>query len=174
VFITFRVERSDYFRREGSDIHTDAFISLSQATLGGSTRIQGLYENLTVDIPRGTSSHSRIRMKNKGVRRVNNFGYGDHYVHVKIQVPKKLSAKQEALLKSFAEVEDSTPGTINGIISTKNGTRRNVDETELLSKLRNALKDKELESSSTADLPVNENVEEQEPEPEIKKQQVSE
>ena len=50
VFITFRVEKSNYFKREGSDVHTDATISLSQAVLGGSTRIQGIYENMTVDV----------------------------------------------------------------------------------------------------------------------------
>jgi len=50
VFITFRVEKSDYFRRDGADVHTDAAISISQAILGGSTRVQGIYENLTVEV----------------------------------------------------------------------------------------------------------------------------
>lgn len=50
VFITFRVEKSDYFRRDGSDIHTDAVISISQAILGGTTRVQGIYEGLTIDV----------------------------------------------------------------------------------------------------------------------------
>ena len=30
VFITFRVEASDYFQRKGADIHTDAKISFAQ------------------------------------------------------------------------------------------------------------------------------------------------
>ncbi len=50
IFITFRVEKSDYFRRDGSDVHTDVAISLAQAILGGSTRIQGIYENMTIDV----------------------------------------------------------------------------------------------------------------------------
>ncbi len=33
VFITFRVESSDYFKRQGADIHTDAKISLAQVFL---------------------------------------------------------------------------------------------------------------------------------------------
>ncbi len=40
VFITFRVEKSDYFRRDGADVHTDAYMSLAQAALGGSLRLQ--------------------------------------------------------------------------------------------------------------------------------------
>jgi len=50
VFITFRVEKSDYFRRDGADVHTDAEISLSQAVLGGTIRIRGLYEDQTVQV----------------------------------------------------------------------------------------------------------------------------
>ena len=42
LFITFRVEKSPYFRIEDNDIHTDAVISLSQAVLGGNIKIEGL------------------------------------------------------------------------------------------------------------------------------------
>jgi DnaJ-class molecular chaperone len=30
VYITFKVEKSDYFTRKGADVHTDATISLAQ------------------------------------------------------------------------------------------------------------------------------------------------
>ena len=52
--MTVRVEQSDYFRRDGNDVHTDADISLSQAILGGVIRIQGLYEDLNIRIQPGT------------------------------------------------------------------------------------------------------------------------
>lgn len=50
LFITFKVEKSRYFKRDGSDVHTDAEISLSQALLGGSIRIQGVYEDQTIQV----------------------------------------------------------------------------------------------------------------------------
>jgi len=50
IFVTFKVENSDYFCRDGSDIHTDAKISVSQALLGGSIRIRGLYDDHTVQV----------------------------------------------------------------------------------------------------------------------------
>lgn len=50
VFVTFKVEKSDYFRRDGSDIHTEAKISVSQALLGGSIRIRGIYDDHTVQV----------------------------------------------------------------------------------------------------------------------------
>lgn len=50
IFITFRVDKSDYFRRDGPDLHTDAEISLSQAVLGGTIRVEGIYEDHTIQV----------------------------------------------------------------------------------------------------------------------------
>lgn len=50
VFVTFSVGKSDYFRRDGADIHTDAQISIAQAALGGTIRVTGLYETQTINV----------------------------------------------------------------------------------------------------------------------------
>ena len=39
-------------------------------------------------IPAGIQAEHRIRMSGKGIPRVNSYGYGDHYIHIKIKVPK--------------------------------------------------------------------------------------
>ena len=54
-----RVEKSEYFTRKGADVYTDASISLAQSALGGSIRVQGIYEDLNIQIPPGTNSHTR-------------------------------------------------------------------------------------------------------------------
>ena len=77
IFITFRVESSDYFRRQGADIHTDAKISFSQAVFGGNVRVAGIYDDLNVQIPANTGSHTRMRMSGKGLKKVSGFGYGE-------------------------------------------------------------------------------------------------
>lgn len=41
---------SDYFERDGSDIYTEAEISVSQALLGGSIRIEGIYDDQMVEV----------------------------------------------------------------------------------------------------------------------------
>lgn len=50
VFIKINVSKSDYFRRDGSDVHSDVTVSLAQAALGGATRIQGIYEDITLQV----------------------------------------------------------------------------------------------------------------------------
>lgn len=121
MFVTFRVENSRYFRRDGSDVHTDAEISLAQAALGGTIRVQGVYEDHTVQIRPGTSSHTKVRLSGKGMKKVNGIGHGDHYVNIKITVPSSLTEKQKALLMAYAELETHTPGSIQGVTFKKDG-----------------------------------------------------
>ncbi|XP_017073056.1 protein tumorous imaginal discs, mitochondrial isoform X2 [Drosophila eugracilis] len=123
LFVTFRVERSDYFRREGADVHTDVAISLAQAVLGGTVRVQGVYEDQWINVESGTSSHHKIMLRGKGLKRVNAHGHGDHYVHIKIAVPnsRKLNKEQRDLIEAYAELEEDTPGQIHGITNRKDG-----------------------------------------------------
>ncbi|GFT49560.1 protein tumorous imaginal discs, mitochondrial [Nephila pilipes] len=122
MLITFRVLESKYFRRDGSDVHTDAIISISQAVLGGDAKIQGLKEDLELKIPPGTQSHKVFRFSGKGIKRSSGFGHGDHYVHIKIDIPQNLSGVQYDLIKAYAELEKNTPGSIQGISSSKKKT----------------------------------------------------
>ncbi|XP_006277789.3 dnaJ homolog subfamily A member 3, mitochondrial isoform X1 [Alligator mississippiensis] len=129
IFITFRVQRSPVFRREGADIHSDLFISVAQAVLGGTARCQGLYETINITIPPGIQPHQTIRMNAKGIPRLNSYGYGDHYIHIQIRVPKRLTSRQRALMMSYAEDETDVDGTVNGVTNTATGGRA-TDSTE--------------------------------------------
>lgn len=125
LLVTFRVTESKYFRKDGSDLHTDALISLSQAVLGGATKIQGLKEDFELNIPPGTPSHKVFRFSGKGIKKPSGFGHGDHYVHIKIDIPQNLSGVQYDLIKAYAELEKNTPGSIQGISSSKKTTIKN-------------------------------------------------
>ncbi|KAH8402200.1 hypothetical protein KR009_010460, partial [Drosophila setifemur] len=126
LFVTFRVEKSDYFRRDGADVHTDVAISLAQAVLGGTVRVQGVYEDQWINVESGTSSHHKIMLRGKGLKRVNAHGHGDHYVHIKISVPdsRKLDKERRALMEAYAELEEDTPGQIHGIAQRKDGSKK--------------------------------------------------
>ncbi|XP_067089796.1 dnaJ homolog subfamily A member 3, mitochondrial-like [Osmerus mordax] len=123
IFITFRVQRSPVFRRDGADIHSDVLISVAQAILGGTARAQGLYEALNLTIPAGVQTDHRIHLTGKGIARISGYGFGDHYVHIKIRVPKLLTDRQRALLMSYAEDETDVEGTVNGVTNTTTGKR---------------------------------------------------
>ncbi|XP_055387487.1 protein tumorous imaginal discs, mitochondrial-like isoform X2 [Condylostylus longicornis] len=138
LFVTFRVEKSRYFERDGADVRTKATISLSQAVLGGTIRIQGVYEDQIIQISPGTSSHTVINLKGKGLKRVNSYGTGDHYVDLKIEIPKKLTEKQKALIQAYAELETDTPGQIFGVTFKTDGTKESVSSSK---NLKDAIKE---------------------------------
>ncbi|XP_071087458.1 protein tumorous imaginal discs, mitochondrial-like isoform X2 [Haliotis cracherodii] len=124
IFITFKVAKSRVFRRDAADVHSDVTVSLSQAILGGTLRIPGIYDDILLTIPNGTQSHERIRLPGKGISRVNSYGYGDHYVHIKIKIPTRLSAEQKALILAYAELEKGVEGTVDGIARTQSAGKK--------------------------------------------------
>jgi len=152
VFITFRVEKSNYFTRKGSDLHTEATISLAQAALGGSIRVQGVYEDLNLQIPLGTPSHTKMKMTGKGLKRVSGYGYGDHYINIKIKPPKELDEKQRALMQAFAELETNTPGTIMGLTYALGGKKVVIDDKDgIVANIREALEEENTIEKDTSE-----------------------
>jgi len=116
VFVTVRVDESDYFSRVGNDIHTNANISISQAILGGIIRIQGLHEDLNIRIHPGTDSHTELTLSGRGVKHMEAYNsYGDHIVHIRIKLPVKLTDEQREIMEDYARLEKNTPGTVNGV-----------------------------------------------------------
>lgn len=46
--VSVQVQKSPVYKREGINIHSDAFISVAQAILGGTAKAQGLYEPISI------------------------------------------------------------------------------------------------------------------------------
>lgn len=93
------------FRRQGYDVFTQEEISLIQATLGDIVQIQGLEGTMRLKIPEGTQPDTLIRLSGKGIKAPNSNRFGNHYVRIKVVIPKKLSARQKELMREFAKEE---------------------------------------------------------------------
>ena len=80
------------------------------------TRVTGLYEDLNLRIPAGTSSHTEMTLSGRGIKYMDSSNqYGDHIVHITIKMPTRLTEEQRALIREFARTERDTPGTVNGL-----------------------------------------------------------
>ena len=97
------------FTREGYDIVADKELSYAQAALGGEIAVDTIDGLLNIRVPAGTQPSTLIRLSGRGVKHVNGSGRGDHYVRIKVVVPKKLSNKQKQLLEEF-EKESTKSG----------------------------------------------------------------
>jgi DnaJ-class molecular chaperone len=108
--ITFeiRVRPDATFRRDGPDIHSDLAISIDEAVLGAKIPVATLEAPVTVTVPPGTSSGATLRLRGKGVASTRG-AHGDHYVHIRIAVPKQVSPRARELLEEFARVTGFKP-----------------------------------------------------------------
>lgn len=113
VFITFRVAPSPIFRRQGADVHSDVAISITQAILGDIIKVPGIQNEITLKIPELTSSHHKFKFAGKGIKKMNSYGHGDHYIHVKITAPPSLSEHQRKLITEFSKDDDTLKGSID-------------------------------------------------------------
>ncbi len=91
------------FQREGFDIIGTKELSFAQAALGGEVEIETIDGDLKLKIPGGTQPGTAIRLRGKGVPHLHGSARGDHYVRIKVTVPKHLTGKQRELLKEFME-----------------------------------------------------------------------
>jgi DnaJ-class molecular chaperone len=89
------------FKRQGYDIISEQEISFPQAVLGDTVEVQTVQGLVKIKVPSGTQPETLIRLRGKGVKIVRGSGYGDHYVRIKVTIPKNLSGHQKELLKEF-------------------------------------------------------------------------
>jgi curved DNA-binding protein len=92
------------FKRDGNDLETEVDVPFSQAALGTSVSVATLDgKNLTVKVPGGTQSGSKLRLKGQGLPHLKGGSRGDLLVKINVPIPKKLSKEQKELLSQMAE-----------------------------------------------------------------------
>ncbi|CAN5872486.1 molecular chaperone DnaJ [soil metagenome] len=106
LYVVLRVQGDERFRRDGDDILTEVPISFVKAALGGDVEIYTLEDNCsgvsTIKVDPGIQPGDVYVRRGQGIPRLNDSGRGDHVVQFKVEIPKKLTSKQEELLRTLA------------------------------------------------------------------------
>jgi len=103
LYLTVHVRPHKIFERKGDDLFLNLEINFTQATLGDKIEMPTLNGVVELEIPEGVSNDSLVRLKERGVPRLNGRGRGDLIVKIKIKTPKKLSRSQRSLLEKLKE-----------------------------------------------------------------------
>lgn len=99
--VVFSVASDSRFAREGYDIVSEKEVSFARVALGGDIEVETVDGKLKIRIPNGTQPGTMIRLAGRGVKHVQGSGRGNHYVKIRVVVPKKLSKEQKDLLEKF-------------------------------------------------------------------------
>ncbi len=97
------------FVREGQNIIHEMFINMADAALGASIEVPTLDGKVRMKIPPGTQSGKVLRLREKGLPRVNSYQKGDQLVHVSVWTPKKLTDEERRILEKIKDMPNFNP-----------------------------------------------------------------
>ena len=93
------------FSRHNNDLVCQVPISFTQAALGGTIEVPTLKGTEKLDIPAGSQHGEVFKMKGRGLPDIRSYRNGDEIVQILIEIPKKLTPRQQELLREFADTE---------------------------------------------------------------------
>jgi molecular chaperone DnaJ len=107
--LVIEVEPHPVFRREGEDLFCQVPVTLVEAALGAHIRVPTPEGEMTIEIPAGTQTGQRFRLRKRGVPRPEGTGRGDLYVEARVVVPAVTDAPARALLVELARLHPEDP-----------------------------------------------------------------
>ncbi|MCC9643826.1 molecular chaperone DnaJ [Rhodopirellula sp. JC740] len=99
------VKEHNLFKREGQHLILQMPISYAQAALGAEINVPTLDGPHELTVPAGTQTGHVFTIRGQGIVDPRSGRTGDLLVQIFIEVPKKLSDKQQKLLRELAELD---------------------------------------------------------------------
>ncbi len=103
IYLEFKVRPHELFEREEEDIFLNVPLTITEAILGCKKEVPTLTGNVILEVKAGTQSGDRVKLKGKGIKKVNALGKGNMYVTYEVIVPTKLNKEQKKLIKELSE-----------------------------------------------------------------------
>lgn len=110
LYVEMLVNPDARFIRHGEELTHRVRLGMAEAALGKQIEVPlidgGSYD---LDVPAGTQPGSVFRIPREGMPRLRRRGRGDLLVEVEVEVPTRVSAEEEELLRRLAELRDERP-----------------------------------------------------------------
>lgn len=104
LYVKLKEVEHPVFKREGTDLYVDRHIRYTESALGTKVTVPTLDgKTMSLKVPPGTNSLTRMRLKNYGLPHANGKGRGDQYVRIIVDIPTHLTKKQKSLLEDLAK-----------------------------------------------------------------------
>ena len=110
LYVQIRVAEHPVFRRAGADLGCEVPVPMTVAALGGQVDIPTLDGPEPIDIEPGTQSGEVVRLRGKGMPRLQGRGRGELVVLLKVETPMDLTEEQTELLRRFAQLRSEDAG----------------------------------------------------------------
>ena len=95
------VEPHSLYRRQDDDLHCEVPVTMTEAALGVHVEVPTPDGPVVIEMPAGTQTGQRFRMRKRGMPRPAGQGRGDLYVEARVWVPAVRDDESRELLREF-------------------------------------------------------------------------
>jgi molecular chaperone DnaJ len=115
LYVMLSVADHSRFERDGADLHAELQVTVFEAMLGAELEMPTMLDEVTsVHIKPGTQPGEVLRLRGLGMPQLNSSRRGDLYAHVRVIVPKRLTAEQRRLVTEAAKLDERDEGGLSG------------------------------------------------------------
>lgn len=111
AYIELHIKPHSFFSRKGNDITVEVPIGIHESILGRKVKIPTIHGKVEMSIPKGASTGTKLRLKNKGIKG------GDQFVHLKLVMPKVIDSDLEELIEKWTKTHEYNPRKNNEFVS---------------------------------------------------------
>jgi molecular chaperone DnaJ len=113
------------FERNGADLHCTLRIPMTTAALGAVIPLETLDGTVDMELEAGTQPSTELMLTGHGLPRLRSSGRvdgrGDLFVHIEVEVPAKLDARQTELLRELASLRGEEDHTLTTTVNGRGG-----------------------------------------------------
>jgi DnaJ-class molecular chaperone len=103
-----KLDPDSIFSVKGDDTEVEVDISPWEAALGAAIQVPTLDGAADIRVPPGVTTGQKMRLRGQGLN-IRGGGRGDHFVKLRIAVPKKLSDEEKRLFEELQKVSSFNP-----------------------------------------------------------------
>ena len=99
----------EHLKRNGANLYYDHYINIADAAMGATVEIPTIDSKVNIKIEAGTQSGNILRLKGKGLPRLNQYGKGDILVNICVWTPQSLTSEEKKLLDNLRKSSNFNP-----------------------------------------------------------------
>lgn len=109
AYIELHIEPDANFVRKDDNIHLDVPVTLKEAVLGASIQVPTISGPVTLKVPKGSNTGTRLRLKGKGIRNGKTGEMGSQFVTLRVMLPNAEEEELSAFLEAWQPRQPQNP-----------------------------------------------------------------
>lgn len=106
LYITFEIQNSTPFRREGANLYKTQEVPLTTAVLGGDLMVDTFDGKVKLKVKPLTQNNTRVKLGGKGFPVYKKEGaFGDLLITYQVALPKQLTAEQKRIFETLKDTK---------------------------------------------------------------------